>query len=84
MIIYIRVLLLRSLLLQYPICKFVPILFIEFFVPAGEVAEAGAERGRGAEAEVAFEGCGVGVGDGDVTGLHGHEEFVSFEVVVGG
>lgn len=60
------------------------ILFIEFFVPAGEAAEAFAEGGGGAEGEGELEGGGVGVGDGDVAGLHRHELLVGLEVVVGG
>ena len=52
-------------------------------VPPGEGAEAVAEGGGGAEAEVAFEGCGVCEGDGNVAWLHGHELFVRFEVVIG-
>lgn len=57
---------------------------VEFLVPASEVAEAGAEGGRGAEAEVTFQGGGVGVGHGDVAGLHRHEFLVGLEIVVGG
>ena len=52
-------------------------------VPPGEGAEAVAEGGGGAEAEVAFEGCCVGEGDGNVAWLHGHEFFVRLEVVIG-
>lgn len=59
-------------------------ILVEFLVPAGEVAEAGAEGGRGAEAEVALQGCGVSVGHRDVAGLHRHEFLVGLEIVVGG
>lgn len=59
-------------------------LLIEVFVPVGEGAEAGAERGGGLKAEVAFERCCVGVGYWYIAWLHGYEAFVCFEVVVGG
>ena len=59
---------------------FCPVILL---IPLAEFAEALAEGGGGAEAEVLFEGCGVGVGDGDVAGLHGHEFFVRLEIVVG-
>lgn len=58
--------------------------FVKLFVPVGEGAEAGAERGGGFEAKVAFEGGSVGVSYWDIAGLHGNEAFVCFEVVVGG
>lgn len=58
--------------------------FVKLFVPVGEGAEAGAERGGGLEAEVVLERSCVGVGHGDVSGLHGDKAFISFEVVVVG
>ena len=53
-------------------------------IPLGEGAEALAEGGGGAEAEVLFQGGCVGEGRGDVAGLHGDELLMGLEVVVGG
>ena len=51
-------------------------------IPLREFAEALAEWGGWAEAEVLFEGRGVCVSDGYVAGLHGYEFFVRLEVVI--
>jgi len=54
------------------------------FIPLGKAAEASAEWGGGAEAEVALKRGGVGVCDGNVAGLHGYEFFVGVEVILCG
>ena len=56
---------------------------IILLIPLGEGAEAGAEWGGGAEAEILFQRCCVSVSYRDIAGLHRNQLLVCLEVVIG-